>query len=142
MNASAYPTIFVVDPDDAIRDGICELLGSYNFDVKAYPDGETFLGEAKPSDSDCILLENELPGISGFELLHSLRTQRRLAPVILLTSSLNSGLPQDAQRRGVSGIILKPLTSEKLLSSLNAVLEIPPFEASHSDGSLPNKKDK
>lgn len=122
MHTSVHPTVFVVDPDDAIRDGIRVLLGSYDLDVKAYPDGETFLRDAMPCDSDCILIESELPGISGMELLHNLSAQGKLAPVILLTSSQDSGLLQDAQKHGVASVIQKPLINEKLFSSLDAIL--------------------
>lgn len=122
MPTSVHPTVFVIDPDEAIRDGISLLLGSYDLVVKTYPNAEMFLRETMPRDADCILTESELPGISGIELLRHLRARGKQVPVILLTSSLDSGLLQDAQGRGVADIIRKPLINKKLFPSVDAVL--------------------
>ena len=63
--------VHVVDPDQAIADGLAILLSTYDIQVVSYPDAESFLQRWEPESPChcCLLVEAELPGLSGPALL-------------------------------------------------------------------------
>ena len=125
MDQSTY-TVYVLDPDEAVRDGVRLLLGSFDIEVKAFPDGESFLEECPPSAQGCILIESQLPDVNGLVLLSRLRDKGNTMPVLLLTSSRDEDLAKQAEERGAASVIRKPMVSEHLLRQLASLLQPPP----------------
>jgi two-component system response regulator FixJ len=118
--------VYVLEPDDGIRDGIRSLLDSFDVEVRTYPDGASFLQHDARSAQGCALIESQLPDLSGLALLGRLRAMGNTIPVVLLTSSRDDGLEQQAVEQGVAGVIHKPMVSERLLEQLASLLPQPP----------------
>ena len=81
--------VHVVDPDQAIADGLETLLHTYGMQVRYYPDAESFLA-ARPRRARghcCLLVEADLPGLSGPALLQQIRDGFAHVPVLLFVST-------------------------------------------------------
>jgi two-component system response regulator FixJ len=119
--------VHVLEPDEAVRDGIRLLLDSLNIEVKTYPDGESFLKEAASTAQGCALIESQLPDLSGLTLICRLRAMGNTIPVLLLTSSRDDGLARHALEQGVTCVLHKPMASEQLLQRVAALMHpLPP----------------
>lgn len=112
----------MVDPDAAIRDGMQLLLDSFSIKVHAYADAQSFLQNAVAAANGCVLIENELPDLSGLELLKRLRERGNNVPVLLLTSANDEGLVRHALDQGALEVMRKPLQSKRMIERLQAVL--------------------
>jgi CheY-like chemotaxis protein/HAMP domain-containing protein/signal transduction histidine kinase len=111
--------LLVVEDDDRQRDSILELIGEDDIEVVAVGSGEEALDRLENDTFDCMVLDLKLPGISGFELMRSIKERsnglRRL-PIIVYTGKELSK-PEETELRGLADtIIVKDVRSpERLL---------------------------
>ena len=122
------PTIFVVDDDTYVRNGIRAVLEDDGRTVKDFADCESFLeayskffshgGEA------CLLLDATLPGMSGLELLAKLAEAGQSLPTIVITGSSDVAMAVLAMKAGAADFIEKPAGRDDLLASVKRALEL------------------
>ncbi|MDR3461116.1 MAG: CheR family methyltransferase [Beijerinckiaceae bacterium] len=121
------PTIFIVDDDTYVRDGIRAVLEEDGRTVEDYADCESFFeayskwfslgGEA------CLLLDATLPGMSGLELLGKLAESGQSLPTIMITGSCDVPMAVLAMKAGATDFIEKPAGRDDLLASVERALE-------------------
>jgi len=112
--------VHVVDPDQAIAEGLATLLNTYGIEVCSYPDAETFLdyrSQLRPGHS-CLLVEAELPGLSGPALVQILLDEFADLPVLLLINTSPPELIEMAQRSSRFGVIEKPFRNGTLMEQV------------------------
>ena len=116
--------VHVVDPDEAIGEALCALLGTYDINVQTFSDAESFLRARSSWDSDhgCLLIEANLPGLNGLSLLRRLRGQGSSIPVIVLTTTQNPDLVRQALQFGATEVIEKSLINAFLVGRLPELL--------------------
>lgn len=116
--------MFIVEPDAAVRDGLRALINTLDIPVRAYSDATSFLDWycAQHSGGGCLLLEAELTGLSSFDLLRTLRGRGVDIPAIVLVSTSNRVIAEQALAAGATEIIKKPLLDDKLLKSITRLL--------------------
>jgi FixJ family two-component response regulator len=108
--------VHVVDPDEAIAEGLATLLNTYGIEVLSYPDAETFL-DARPQlhpDYCCLLVAADLPGLSGPALLRKVLDQCASLPVLLLISTSSPELIEVVRSSSQIGVIEKPFVNGML----------------------------
>jgi FixJ family two-component response regulator len=112
--------VHIVDPDQAIADGLATLLSTYDIQVLPYPDAESFLQSWPPRRSRrcCLLAEADLPGLSGPALLRELRVQHIEIPVLLLVSTSSPELIEVARSSSQIGVIEKPCVNHTLIDQV------------------------
>jgi FixJ family two-component response regulator len=112
--------VYVVDPDQAIADGLATLLYTYDIEVVHYPDAESFLDceAAKSCNNCCLLVEANLPGMSGPALMHELRGIHVDLPVLLLIDTMTPAFVNVVNASGRIGVLEKPLANDALVSSI------------------------
>ena len=118
--------VHVVDPDQAIAEGLATLLNTYGIEVCSYPDAETFLetwSHSCPGHS-CLLVEAELPGLSGPALLQKLLCEHADLPVLLLISTSSPRLIETAQSSSRFGVIEKPFVNGTLIQQILRLREV------------------
>jgi len=113
--------VLVVDDDVELCDLIAEYLKPEGFEVQAVHDGETGLERALAGETDLVVLDMMLPGISGLDVLRKLRERSRL-PVLILTAR-----GQDVDRIvgleiGADDYLGKPFNPRELLARIRAIL--------------------
>jgi two-component system cell cycle response regulator DivK len=116
--------ILVVEDDEKSRRLLTDVLQFHGFDVCAVPSAEQGLADVKLCRPDAALLDIQLPGISGFELLTRLRSESnaRALPVIAVTASV---MDQDRKKilaAGFDAYVPKPVNIRELVTILNELL--------------------
>jgi two-component system response regulator FixJ len=104
----------IVDDDDAVRDSTCVLLESSGYDCRSYVSADDFLEKTGGLLGDCLLLDVQMPGTSGVELLEVLRARGIATPVILMTANVER-LGKRGAVAGALTVLRKPFTEEALL---------------------------
>ena len=116
--------ILVVEDDEKSRRLLKDVLEYHGFDVCAHDNGEDGLADARACSPDAVLLDIELPGISGFDVLAGLRAESSSAalPVIAVTASV---MDQDRKKilsAGFDAYVPKPVNIRELVVILNDLL--------------------
>ncbi|VTZ65475.1 response regulator transcription factor [Sinorhizobium medicae] len=122
MQSANKGTVFVVDDDDAVRDGIAQLLLSEDYEVRTFSSAAEFLGERKPRGPSCILLDVRLPGIDGMELQTRLKEEGRSVSIVFMTGYGTIPMSVQAIKDGASEFLTKPVDEEKLFKAVDEAL--------------------
>src|SRR3984957_15258491 len=117
--------ILLVDDDP----GAIQLMGRILADMgklRFATNGQDALRLARDSAPDLILLDAEMPGMSGFELLRTLKAEPSLAAVlvIFITSHSEAGFEVSALDMGAADFIAKPLRSSRVLARVRTQLRV------------------
>ncbi|MDR6288152.1 MULTISPECIES: response regulator transcription factor [Inquilinus] len=116
------PTILVVDDDSAVRLSLGFLLETASFPVRLFASGQELLAASPLPESGCILIDYDMPGLGGMELLLQLRQRRVALPRILITGKLDDGIRRAAIAAEASAVLGKPFDSEDLIHAIHAAL--------------------
>jgi FixJ family two-component response regulator len=117
-----HPTIHVVDDDDAVRRSLAFLLESASFRVRLHSSAVEALAVLDQLATGCMVVDYDMPGIGGLELLRSLRLQRVALPCIVITGKYAAGIREAAQAGGAAAVIEKPFDSEELIRAIRQAL--------------------
>ena len=112
--------VLVVDDSEAIRNQVSRALQGAGFDVSLAIDGLDALDRAQAADLSMILLDVNMPGLSGLDLLDRLSangTTKRV-PVLMLTTEAQAAMVARAQNAGAKGWMIKPVSMESLVSAV------------------------
>ena len=118
------PVIYVVDDDAEIRDGLRAVLEEDGLVVEDYETCEAFLHAYAPGREACLLIDAYLPGMSGLELLQSLRDAGHQLPSIMITGNSDVQMAVQAMKAGASDFIEKPVSRAELLAGVGHALEL------------------
>jgi two-component system nitrogen regulation response regulator NtrX len=114
--------ILVVDDEANIRGTISDILTDESYDVVLAADGEEAMRKTAQNDLDAALLDVMLPKKGGMDVLDFLHREYPIIPVIIISGHGNIRMAVDAIQHGAIDFIEKPLSMERLLSSVrNAV---------------------
>lgn len=115
-------TVLVVEDDESIAMGLDLNLSAEGFRVLTAGDGERALELARRQDFDLIILDVMLPRLNGFEVLRTLRAERRLMPVIMLSARGAEMDKVTGLELGAEDYVTKPFGLAELLARVKAVL--------------------
>jgi FixJ family two-component response regulator len=114
--------IFVVDDDAGVRQGLRFMLRAAGYSVEAFPSARSFLEGYDPRRGGCLLLDIQMPQISGLELQQTLNVHGWRIPVIFITGHGTVPLAIAAMKAGAFDFIEKPLREDALLESIERAL--------------------
>jgi FixJ family two-component response regulator len=77
--------VYVVNDDSSAREGVARLIRSAGLLTKTFASGEEFLAAPRPKVPSCLVLDLNLPGISGLDLQHELGKSGSQLPIIFIT---------------------------------------------------------
>lgn len=115
-------TIMVVEDEPAIRQEICQLLRNALYQVQEVETFSNAAEEVAEKSPDLVLLDLNLPGISGYDICSRIRQQSEV-PVIFLTSRTDSMDELTGMLKGADDYITKPFQPPILLARIAAVLK-------------------
>lgn len=117
-------TVFIVDDDEGIRDGLGLLLDTVGQPYELYSSAIEFLDVYDPGKGGCLVLDIRMPRMSGLELQENLRKKNSLLPIIFITGHGDIPMAVDAMRRGALDFIRKPFRDQDLLDRINEALDL------------------
>ena len=101
--------IYIVEDDVSVRRSFEIFLESAGLDFRSFDSVETFLSSQKPVGHDLLLLDINLPGMSGLELLGELSNEGNPIPTIVITASDDAVTRESCMRYGVKAYLRKPV---------------------------------
>ncbi len=107
--------IAVVDDDTAVRESMRFLLEAAGFHVCTYDSAGKFLDDTRCGRPLCLIVDHNMPSVSGLDLLVELRARGIVLPVALMTAAASPELRGRATALGARTILTKPLTGDELL---------------------------
>jgi putative two-component system response regulator len=115
--------ILVIDDEDVIRMLVVEILESAGYDVTSAESAEVALALLEDADFDLVVSDVIMPGLSGLELLESVRARRASLPVVLVTGAGTYDTLSQALTRGAAGLVTKPFAHSDLQTAVADALE-------------------
>ncbi len=114
--------VFIVDDEEAIRNGLKWLFESCGMSADTFASGESFLDAYRPELSGCLLLDVRMPGMTGLELFERLQQRGSMLPVIFLTGHGDIPMAVEAIHKGATDFIEKPASDNLLVQRVATCL--------------------
>jgi FixJ family two-component response regulator len=118
-----HSLVSVVDDDVSVRESLPDLLRELGYAAAAFSSAEEFLASDSIGQTECLLLDIAMPGISGPDLQSKLTLQGRNIPVIYITGGGDQTTRARMLKRGAVECLRKPFSDEALLKALNVALQ-------------------
>ena len=116
--------VSVVDDDESVRESLPDLLRVLGFAAEAFSSAEAFLASDVVNETNCLLLDIAMPGMSGPELQLELLRRRQEIPIVFITASGDKTVPARLLAQGAVECLFKPFSEAALLDALNAALRM------------------
>jgi len=115
--------VFVVDDDSSIREAIESLVKLAGLRVETFGTAQEFLSNERPDLPGCVVLDVELPGLSGLDLQRELAAHGIKLPIIFITGYGNIPMSVRAMKAGALEFLTKPFRDQDLLDAIHQALE-------------------
>ena len=116
--------VFIVDDEQQVRDTVREVLEMAGYVTEAFESAEAFLDAHRPVAGACILIDGNMPGMSGLDLLRHLHDAGDALPAIMLTGQSDVAKAVMAMKAGATDYIEKPVSRDDLLDSVARALDL------------------
>ena len=120
--ASALTTIAVIDDDEGVRAAMSQLLRAASYAAVAYASAEDFLRSPEAASVDCLIVDVNLPGMSGAALLQTLAVRGSRIPAILISARDDLTTRELVRVSGAVPFLRKPFGSGELFAAITGVL--------------------
>jgi len=117
------PLVYVADDEPELASMISEMLSDAGYAVNASPDGATLLRKVGEKRPDLILLDINMPGMTGLEMLPKVKAERPNVPVIMITAYGDETTVKRASELGAAGLLPKPIDFRLLRQKIDKRLE-------------------
>ena len=115
--------IAIVDDDPSAREGLQTLLRSAGWKVEAFVSAQEFLGRRGAEAPSCLILDLQLPGLSGLDLQKQMAQVGLEIPIVFLTGHGNIPASVQAMKAGAVEFLTKPLDAEQLFQAIQEAIE-------------------
>jgi FixJ family two-component response regulator len=126
------PLIAVVDDEQSVRLALARLLRASSYQVSLFSNGKDFLASVHSSKPHCVVLDFQMPDMTGRDIQYALRLAKLAIPVIMMTAYDEPTLREKCLADGAIAYFAKPLRREDLMSAIDrAVQHAPPQPQDH-----------
>ncbi len=115
----------VVDDDESVRESLPDLLRELGFGVEAFSSAEEFLESDPAERTQCLVLDVNMPGMTGPELQRELSRRGVKIPIIFITAQADETVRPGLLEQGAVECLFKPFGESELLDALKAALGTP-----------------
>lgn len=116
------PLVIIVDDDDAVREGLSELILSAGFQPATFASTRELLDADILDRHGCLILDVRMPGASGLDLQHHLARRGNPKPIIFLTGHGDIPMTVQAMKAGAIDFLTKPVRDQTLLDAVIAAI--------------------
>jgi FixJ family two-component response regulator len=114
--------VAIVDDDSAVRKALRRLLGASAIHTRAFASGREFLDSLASGVPDCLILDLQMPEMTGLELQAELTQAGTRIPTIVITAHHDAGLRERCLTAGAAAYLVKPLDNAVLVASINSAI--------------------
>jgi DNA-binding NtrC family response regulator len=115
-------TVLVVDDDASIRESLSNLIRSMGLQVQTFASAQEFLARRRPDVPSCLVLDVELPGLSGLDLQQELIKGDVRIPIVFMTGHGDIPMTVRAMKAGALEFLTKPCRDEDLLGAIEQAI--------------------
>jgi len=113
--------VVLVDDDDGIRTALSRILRGHGYTPSIFESAEDLLETHTEINAACLILDVQLPGITGFELYEYVARMGDAPPVIFITGYEQPDTRPRAQAAGAAACFIKPFLGSALVESVRAI---------------------
>jgi FixJ family two-component response regulator len=115
--------ISIVDDNDLCRAAMVSLVKSLGFVAAAFPSAQAFLESGRLHDTDCVITDLQMPGLSGIDLQNVLIARGNWTPLIFVTAAGEENFRTRALDAGAIAFLKKPFEEEHLIAHIQIALQ-------------------
>jgi FixJ family two-component response regulator len=114
--------IAVVDDDPSVLKALSRLLRTRGFDAKTFVSAQEFLAALPDGLPECLVVDLQMPGMSGLDLQQQLKRSGIRIPTIVITAHGDAGVRERCEAAGTIAFLLKPLQDTSLFAAVDEAL--------------------
>jgi FixJ family two-component response regulator len=115
--------IGIIDDDALVREGLKDCMESAGYSVETYGSAEEFLASRSAQHTSCLILDIQLPGISGLELQARLDAMENHVPIVFVTAHETDANREHVLRNGAAALLSKPVRRAELLNVVRTAIQ-------------------
>jgi FixJ family two-component response regulator len=115
-------SIVIIDDDLLVRQALGDCVESAGYAVEAFGSAEEFLTSGATQTAACLIVDIQLPGLTGLELQGKLAEADNRLPIVFVSAQGTNANREKAMRQGASGFLSKPFRREDLLKILGEAI--------------------
>ena len=119
---SSAAVISIVDDDNSVRVAMSSLIRSLGYLAYEFASAEAFLASPRLQETSCLIVDVQMPGMSGLDLQDALLVRQPRLPVIVITAFPADRVRKRAEAAGAAGFFSKPVDSQSMIDCLDAAL--------------------
>jgi FixJ family two-component response regulator len=125
LRVTAAPSLVsVVDDDESVRESLPDLLRVSGFSAQAFASAEEFLASRLVGQTNVLILDIAMPGLTGPDLQRELRRRRHEIPIVYITAQKDETVRRRMLDRGAVECLFKPFSDGALLDAVAAALRL------------------
>src|ERR1044072_666716 len=109
------PLISVVDDDESVRESLPDLLREFGFEAQTFSSAEEFLASGSVANTNCLILDVAMPGMSGPALQRELKKREQSIPIVFLTPQRAASVRPRLIGAGAVDCLFKPFEPTDLV---------------------------
>jgi FixJ family two-component response regulator len=122
--AHLRPLIALVDDEESVRRALARMLSASQFDVDVFATGQEFLDSLRTRLPDCVVLDYQMPGLTGRDVQRQLSLGQIRLPIIVVTAHDQPALREQCLADGAVAYLSKPLQRERLVDLINDAVRL------------------
>ncbi|MGD0298200.1 MAG: response regulator [Bryobacteraceae bacterium] len=123
MSRGTKRHIAIVDDDALVQEALGDCMESAGYPVERFGSAEDFLASDSTESAACLIVDIQLPGITGLELQGRLAGAENRVPIVFVTAHGTNANRDRAVQHGASGFLSKPVRREELLNAVRAAIQ-------------------
>lgn len=120
----AHSLVSIVDDDESVRESLPDLIREFGFSVRAFSSAEEFLASDSVGQTNCLILDIAMPGMSGPDLQHELKLRGQVIPIVFITAHDDDAARPRMLASGAVECLLKPFSDAALRKAIDEALQI------------------
>jgi FixJ family two-component response regulator len=111
--------VYLIEDDESVRKALQRLLRSAGLDVRAFAGAEEFMQSGDLSQGGCIVVDIQMPGLTGFDLQEELLSKKSRVPTIIISAMDDAETRERARKLGATAFFRKPVDGQALIDSIH-----------------------
>jgi len=117
--------ISIIDDDRSVREAVESLIRSLGYQAATFTSAEEYLGSDRIDESECVITDIQMPGMTGLDLQDRLIADGYRRPIIFMSALAAEDVGDNALRTTASRFLKKPFSGERFIDCLDRALRDP-----------------